>query len=54
MILINIVMLKVLGVVALLQCDSKEQEEKTVRRHNVLVKIYVPCYLITQALVYIA
>ena len=46
-ILINIVMLKILGVAATLRCENKEQEERTVRRHSLLVKIYVPAYLIT-------
>ena len=51
-ILINVFMLKVLGIASILRCESKEEEQKTAHRHNLLVKIYVPCYLAAQALVY--
>ena len=51
-ILVNIVMLKVLGVAAVLRCESLQQEEVIVKRHNKLVKLYIPFYLIAQALVY--
>ena len=51
-ILINIFMLKVLGVAAILRCESKEEEERTARRHSVMVKIYIPIYLTSQAVVY--
>ena len=45
-------MLKILGVAATLRCDSKDQEERTVQRHNILIKIFIPGYLITQGVVY--